>query len=263
MFILKYNDRGENVTLLQRSLNEIMKKSLKPDGHFGKLTEEILRAFQTRNRLTVDGIYGSESQRIIEPYIDKRFIRISDIDNIAKSSRLPSNVLKAFKQVESKDAGFLPDGRTIILFERHKFYQYLQSKYNKQKADSVYKLHPSICNPNRGGYLGNEKEYPRLERAISIDRECALLSASYGLFQLMGFNYKVAGYSNVESYVKAMSVSEHNQLLAIIGFIKADKVLHKAILESDFDTIARCYNGSSYAEHNYHTRLRDAARSFT
>lgn len=262
MSILKYGARGEEVTLLQRALNELTGKNIKPDGDFGKITEEALRYYQSRLKLPVNGIYGQQEFNLIEPLIARKYIRMSDIDKKAKVVRLPNDILKAFRVVEAKGAGFLPNGKVIILFERHKFYQYLVSLKGKAFADSTYKSNPSICNPNRGGYLGNEREYPRIERAIAINRKAALLSASYGLFQIMGFNYKAAGYSDVDTYVKAMEASESNQLDAVVNFIKKDRGLHQAILNRDFNEIARRYNGSAYAEHGYHTRLRDAANSF-
>ena len=263
MTILKYGARGEEVTLLQRALNELTGKNIKPDGDFGKITEEALRYYQTRLKLPVNGIYGQEEYKLIEPLIAKKYIRFKDIEKRANVARLPADILKAFRVVEAKGAGFLPNGKVIILFERHKFYQYLASMKGRAFADSVYRSNPSICNPARGGYLGNEKEYPRIERAIAIHKEAALMSASYGLFQIMGFNYKAAGYNDVHNYVKAMETSEANQLDAVINFIKKDRGLHQAILNRDFNEIARRYNGPAYEEHGYHTRLRDAAREFS
>ena len=49
----KKGDRGEMVKQIQRALH------LLPDGIFGKITEEAVRAFQSENGLKVDGIVGS------------------------------------------------------------------------------------------------------------------------------------------------------------------------------------------------------------
>lgn len=263
MSILKYGSRGEEVRLLQRALNQILNKSIKPDGDFGKITEELLRIYQKKEGLIVDGIYGKQCYDKLNPFISSKYLRMDDIDKVANTARLPSNILKAFRVVEAKGDGFLADGRVVILFERHKFYQYLVSARGKAFADATVKKHPSICNPARGGYLGNEKEYPRIERAAAIDRNCALMSASYGLFQIMGFNHKAAGYNDVTNYVKAMEANEHNHLDAVVSFIKKNKKLHDAILAKDFKNIAYYYNGPAYAEHGYDKRLRDAARQFS
>lgn len=259
---LSYGSNGEEVVLLQRALNELLNKNNKPDGGFGKITEECLRLFQTKNRLPVNGVYGVSEQAIIEPFIKKKYIRLGDIDAIATKARLPVSIIKAIRIVEAKSAGFLNDGRPIILFERHKFYQELLTKYGKATADKNFKSFPSICNPERGGYRGNELEYERIAKAIAVSREAALLSASYGLFQIMGFNYKAAGYISVENFVTAMKESETNHLLAVLSFIKSSSKLKAAVENKDYQLIAKYYNGPNYAENNYDTKLRDAALKF-
>lgn len=260
---LVYGNNGEEVVLLQRALNELLNKSIKTDGDYGKVTEELVRIFQRKYKLDQTGIYDSREQAIIEPLISRKYLRYTDIDTAATKARLPLDVVKAIRMVEARGNGFLPDGRVIILFERHKFYNQLLSKFGKAKADQVFKLHPSICNPERGGYKGNEAEYPRIELAMKFDTECALKSASFGLFQIMGFNFKASGYSTVESFVEAMKDSEKNHLIAAINFIKADRKLKEAVESKNFTKIAEYYNGASYRENNYHTKLADAAKKFS
>jgi hypothetical protein len=45
---------------------------------------------------------------------------------------------------------------------------------------------PDISNPKPGGYKGGAGEYSRLEAAMTLDKEAALKSASWGLAQVMG-----------------------------------------------------------------------------
>lgn len=52
MMTYKKGDKGEIVKQIQRALH------LLPDGIFGKITEEAVRAFQSENGLKVDGIVG-------------------------------------------------------------------------------------------------------------------------------------------------------------------------------------------------------------
>ena len=52
METIKKGSRGENVKLLQTALHLI------PDGVFGKITDEAVRAFQRKNNLVADGIVG-------------------------------------------------------------------------------------------------------------------------------------------------------------------------------------------------------------
>lgn len=261
--MLRYNDTGEEVVFLQRALNELLGLELKTDGHFGKLTEEALRTFQKKNKLKIDGLYNDECFNMINPLINKKYLRLKDIEQEAKKFGYPASMIKAFKEVESRGQGFLPDGRTIILFERHKFYGYILAKFGETKANEIKRRAPNICNNERGGYLGYAAEYKRLEKAISYDEESALKSASYGLFQIMGFNFKACGFTNVKSYVAAMAVSEKNQLTAVLNFIRNDKKLSAAILIRDHEKVAELYNGPSYAAHQYDKKLRDADNKYS
>jgi N-acetylmuramidase len=74
-----------------------------------------------------------------------------------------------------------------ILFEAHVF-----SKNTRHAYDYVF---PEISSRhwNRALYRGGEREYPRLMKAMLLDRAAALKSASWGRFQVMGFNHSLAG----------------------------------------------------------------------
>lgn len=258
--MLKYNDTGEEVTFLQRALNEILGLKLKADGHFGKLTEEALRVFQKKNKLKIDGVYNDECFNIINPLINKKYLRTKDIETEAKKFGFPISMIKAFRDVEARGEGFLADGRTIILFERHKFYGYMVAKYGETKALALKKRAPDVCNDQRGGYLGYESEYKRFAKALAIDEESAQMSTSFGLFQIMGFNYKTAGYTNVRSFVREMAESEKQHLKAVLNFIRNHKSLSSAIMSRNYEKIAELYNGSGYAANKYDIKLRDADR---
>ena len=57
---------------------------------------------------------------------------------------------------------------------------------------------------DKSKYLGGVHEYKRLELAKEIDEECALKSASWGMFQIMGFNHLYCGCKDVFEFVKKM-----------------------------------------------------------
>jgi hypothetical protein len=158
--------------------------------------------------------------------------------------------LWAVIDVETYGYGFISDRRPLILFERHKFHSFTGGKYD----DS----HPDISHPNWGGYgAGGAHQYERLARAVQLDRDAALRSASWGIGQVMGFNFKVAGFTNVEKMVAAMIESESKQLGAMANFI-ADKKLHKALQTRNWASFALGYNGADYAKNKYDTRLAAA-----
>lgn len=162
--------------------------------------------------------------------------------------------LLAVLSVESKSCGFLPDRRPIILFERHIFH--------KQTGGRFSAANPDISNPAAGGYEGGAKEYPRLEKAAKLDRTAALMSASWGAGQVMGFNHEVAGFPDVESMVAAMQDSEDAQLGAVAGFLTANK-LEGALNSHDWAAVARTYNGKDFAKNKYDLRLAGAFQQYS
>jgi hypothetical protein len=148
--------------------------------------------------------------------------------------------------VETSGCGFLPDGRTKILFERHVF--------SRQTAGRFDARHPDISSPNPGGYAGDAGEYARLKRAVALDREAALLATSWGLGQVMGYNAKLAGYPSVGAMVEAFGASESAQVVGMATFIKSQG-LAAALEAHDWAKFARGYNGPAYRKNSYDTRL--------
>lgn len=156
--------------------------------------------------------------------------------------------IKAVIDVESR-GGFLDDGRPKILFERHYFCKLTNGKYNAAA--------PDISSSKTGGYFGGVREWQRFERACSMDRDAALRSTSWGAFQIMGSNYKTAGFSGVEEFRAAMCESEDRQLDAFVKFVKSNG-LDDELRQRDWPGFARGYNGPNYKKNNYDEKLRAA-----
>ena len=156
--------------------------------------------------------------------------------------------VRAVIDVESR-GGFFPDGRPKILFERHYF-----SRLTKRKHDAS---HPHISLPKWGGYKGGTPEYDRLGEAIKLDRDAALRSASWGLFQIMGDNYKICGFGSAEDFVKAMVSGEAAHLDAFVAFVKKNR-LDDELIRLDWAGFARGYNGPAYKANKYDTKLHAA-----
>lgn len=175
----------------------------------------------------------------------------SDFKSAAESLNCDIEAIKAFAKVESRGSGFLPDGRPVILFERHIFNRLLKEK-------GVYCNDTSICSPKSGGYLGGAREHDRLDKAIAVDRESALQSASWGMFQCMGFNWKVCGYPSLRDFINAANRSEKDHLDMFVGFIKSNNKLLTAVRNKDWPTAARIYNGPAYKKNNYDVKLAQA-----
>lgn len=162
--------------------------------------------------------------------------------------------------LDADGPGGLIDGSTLpkILFEAHVF-----SRLTKRKYDAS---HPDISSRkwNKALYKGGQAEYLRLARAMELDRDAALQSASWGMFQVMGFNWEPLGYASVEEFVALMKSGEAAHLDSFVRYIRANK------MEADFrrisDREADCtpfalgYNGAEQNVNDYDGKIARAHR---
>jgi hypothetical protein len=165
--------------------------------------------------------------------------------------------LKALAVVESSGAGFLDDGRPKILFEGHVFWKQLEELGLEpaQLAQGNEDILHSMWDKSK--YMGGAAEHQRLERAATIDRPAALQSASWGLFQIMGFNWRLCGFKTLQDFVNAMYRDEASHLVACLGYLKGVGLI--PVLRSlDWAAFAKGYNGPGYSANKYDRKLAKA-----
>jgi hypothetical protein len=182
-------------------------------------------------------------------YDQGRPISDEGMDQVCENLGVADPEVWAILTVETRGFGFLEDRRPQILFERHIFHRLTDGKFDADNAD--------ISNPKPGGYVGGSDEYARLEKALGLDREVALQSASWGIGQVMGFNHEVAGFGTVDAMLTAMVKDEDSQLLAMANFIKGNG-LDGALRRQNWTSFARGYNGKDFKKNEYDTRLAAA-----
>lgn len=246
--------------LMQTLLNEL-EYTLETDGLFGSDTKAKVIEFQTDYGLKpVDGIVGRDTWSELI-YQNKNKISNSKITNAQFSEAailldVEVEVVKAVTKVESNGSGFEFNNHPRILFESHIFWKKLKNpdKYNtKDNKDILNKT----WDEGQGYYKGGVAEYARLEKARLISTEAAEASASWGLFQIMGFNYKECGCNSVREFVDRMSMNEYQQLLLFVAYIK-HRNLHPYLQKKDWAGFAKYYNGSGYEINKYHIKLKEA-----
>ena len=180
--------------------------------------------------------------------------RLTEADFNAAAQALGCEVaaVKAVCEVEAPRGGFNPDNTPVTLFEGHKFYQYTAGRYAVQA--------PDLCFPKwTRQFYGKtwQQEQARLQRAMALDRDAALMSASWGKFQIMGFNHHVCGFDTAQAFTNAMYQSEGAQLQAFVRFVQTAG-LALALKRQDWAGFAYGYNGPAYAENHYDTKLAAA-----
>ncbi|WP_292601946.1 N-acetylmuramidase domain-containing protein [Mesorhizobium sp.] len=184
--------------------------------------------------------------------------RLDDLDLPKLGARIGvgEDEIHAFLDVETSGHGFDAQGRPIILFEPHVFYR------NLAGAARAKAVAAGLAYAKWGEKPYPRDSYPRLKAACAIDETAALRSASWGLGQVLGENFRAAGFATVQAMVEAMMADEALQLAAAVNFIAANRLDGK-LRAHDWAGFAKGYNGASYRKNAYDIRLAAAFRKWS
>lgn len=191
--------------------------------------------------------------------------RLTDLDfkEMARQLGVEEATLRAVVEVEcSSRGGFLSDGRPRILFEGHIFWKRLAARGidpTPLAADNPDILYPRWT---RTHYRGGKGEWERLDRAMGLCEDAAVESASWGLFQIMGFHWKTCGCRSPREFRERMEHSEREQMALAMKFLEKTGIV-KHLKTKDWCTFALRYNGNGYKSNHYDTRLAAAYQKYT
>lgn len=169
--------------------------------------------------------------------------------------------IKAVAEVESSGDGFMKNGSVKILFEPHVFWQQLKriginpKDHLTGNEDILYQIWGAKP------YGKYSEQHSRLERAKLISEEAALKSASWGKFQIMGYNHLASGYQSVFDFVVAMKRDEDSHLAAFVSFVLS-KNLDDELINLEWAAFAFGYNGSGYKKNKYDEKLAAAYNKY-
>jgi len=181
--------------------------------------------------------------------------RLAATDFVAAAKQLgcETAAVRAVSEVESGGrTGFDDKKRPKILFEIHLFRENTKMKYDKS--------HPHLSAPyssprRKASY--KKDQWAVLREAFALDSDAAVKSASWGMFQVLGSNYKMCGWSNVRQFVYDMFESEAQHLRAFLGYCRGAN-LTRYLKTKNWASFARGYNGPDYASNAYHTKMASA-----
>ncbi len=186
-------------------------------------------------------------------------------EQLALEFKLEPELIQAVMEVESAGSGFFTDWegeqRIKIQFEPHWFVRLLKRKginatYTRGKR-GTYKVYVGDKFILENRVERQLEEWDSFILATRVDFEIAHLSTSWGLGQVMGFNYKLAGFSKVTDMVDAFEESELNQARGMMSFIEKRGLL-KYLKEKNYARFAYFYNGKGYKKYNYDERIKAA-----
>lgn len=164
-------------------------------------------------------------------------ITTEQIKDLAREFEIDWKLIKMLIMVESSNSGFGIDGKIVIRFEEKKF------------LDVVGVL---VVNH----HSNQAEEYVAFQKAYALDQNQANLCTSWGMGQIMGYEYKKAGYDSVEKMIGEFKISEFYQVKGILNFCKNKPGLWNALKTKNFPLIEYLYNGGRKGI--YATRLKNA-----
>jgi hypothetical protein len=177
----------------------------------------------------------------------------ADFQNAARmlGSSVEAAMIRAFAEVESGGrSGFGATGFPKIAYEGHIFRKYTNGDYDKSHPKLSYKYLKKAGPEWRENNKNDAAAVDTLNKAMDLNKHAAYMACSWGMFQIMGFNFKKCGYLSVEVFVEAMKTSEATQLDAFIGFCKKTPGLVAALAEKNFVRCATLYNGEDYGDYD-------------
>jgi len=177
----------------------------------------------------------------------------SDYVAAAKELGAETAAVHAVASVEAGGrTGFDAQSRPKILFETHHFRTNSKGAFNTS--------HPELTAPyksklRKASY--KKDQWTVIRAAFALDPEAAVMSASWGMFQVLGENAKSCGWKTLEQFVTDMFYSEGQHMRAFLGFCKANR-LTRYLVSKSWASFASGYNGASYADNAYDTKMASA-----
>lgn len=195
------------------------------------------------------------------------------VTSLADTLRIDPAIAVAVLAVESGGRAFGTDGRMLLRFEAHIFFEEW-GKLDPERFAQHFRfnlVHPWQDHQWRPApdqawrtYHGNQAaEWEVFTFARDrLSAAAAVRSISMGAPQIMGFNHATIGYGDAQAMFNAFANSAHAQVIGFFDFVNAAPTRLTALREGDYLAFATSYNGSGQAP-LYAALIQDAMQAFT
>lgn len=181
----------------------------------------------------------------------------ADFAAVAATLGCEPAAVQAVVEVESGSLGaFAADGRPIILYEPHIFSRRTERRYDATNPNISYRTWDASKYPR-----AQADRWEQLRQAYALSPQDAVASASWGKFQIMGFNHAACGFPDPKSFVAEMCKGEVQQLQAFAAFVRANNLADE-LQRKDWEGFAAGYNGTGQVE-RYGRLMREAYERIT
>lgn len=250
--------RANDIVSMQEALKRLRLYFGPVHGALDTTTREAVKRFRYRWMLSVSDEVEDQDLPIllqqldkalqdwINPRLDELMVKNStpptDEDHlrIAQSLKIDAAALQTIIEVEAPviTRKVALDGRPFIIYDREIFSRITGHKYDESN--------PVVSNPThdfKNQTLDQKIQWNLLAEAYGLDRDAALSATEWGIFTILGSNFKSSGFQTVGEFVRFISESEANQLEAVLlGFVRGHK-LEDALKSHDWESFARKYIG--------------------
>lgn len=184
----------------------------------------------------------------------------ADYERAARELGVETAAVHAVASVEAGGrTGFDARNRPKIRYENHYFRRLTNRRYDR--------THPNLsCAYNSRQYRlthgRNSDQYALLHEAFALAPAAAVESCSWGMFQVVGENYRDVGWTDLEQFTTDMFYSEAQHLRAFLGFCRHNNLV-RHLRTHNWTAFARAYNGPAYADNAYDVKMRTAYQQYS
>ena len=164
----------------------------------------------------------------------------------AKELAVTPAQVRAFAIVESDEKPFSPGGFPVVRFESH--------HWIKRRVDEGAKFDKMKNSRDL------DERWAMFEQMRAIHEDAAIMSHSFGLFQLMGFNHGVALCAEPETFLSE-SLTVAGQFKLFKRFVLRSPALLAAIKRARPDEVGFHYNGPRYKQNKYDVKWAAASKA--
>jgi len=182
---------------------------------------------------------------------------LADFDQAAKELGVETAAIRAVAGVESGGrSGFDAKKRPVIRYENHIFRSLTKKQFDKSHPDlsAPYGSAQYKSTHRFGGIKYADEQWGLLEAAWALAPDAAVQACSWGMFQVMGENYRSVGWTDLQQFVKDMFYSEAQHLRAFLGYCRHAGLV-PYLKSHNWAAFAQGYNGPSYRQNHYDTFL--------
>ncbi len=156
--------------------------------------------------------------------------------------------IRALAILESDEKPFTPGGKPVVRFEKRHW------RRNRRASRAALRF-DSAPNP-----IDLDARWAQFEAMRAVQETPAILAHSFGMFQIMGFNYIGCLCADPVAFLRAMETVD-GQFDLLKYLIQGSPDLLAALRRQDAPAVAKHFNGTNYAANQYDVRFASALKA--